>query len=262
MKTIRNFLVGLCALCTISCSIIRPGQVGMKQRLGKLDRTPLAQGAYFFNPFTTTVKRINTRTVEALNDLDVPTHEGLMVKAEIALLYHVKPEAAPDVFVNYGANYQEVIVESNFRAVVRHVTAKYMARELFAVDRKKIENEITDEISTSVWTKGFVVDAVLLKSITMPPQIFQAVENKLKSEQEALQMEFIIAKQKKEAERMQIEAEAIKKYNAKVSESLSDLLVKWNGVQVLKGLVTSPNAKVIITDGKTPMIINDQPKQP
>ena len=104
--------------------------------------------------------------------------------------------------------------------------------------------------------KGFSVDAVLLKEITMPPQIFQAVENKLKSEQESLQMEYIISKQKKEAERMQIEAEAIKKYNATISESLNDLLVKWNSVQVLKALVTSPNSKVIITDGKSPMIVN------
>jgi prohibitin 1 len=259
MKTIRNLSVGLSAMFLTSCAIIRPGQIGMKQSLGKLDKTPLNQGAYFFNPFTTTIKKINTRTVEAYNELDVPTHEGLTVKAEIALLYHVKKEAAAEVFVNYGLNYQDVIVESNFHAVVRHVTAKYLAKELFAVDRKKIETEITDEISTGVWDKGFVVDAVLLKSITMPPQIFQAVENKLKSEQEALQMDFVIAKQRKEAERMQIEAEAIKKYNATINESLSDILVKWSGVQVLKGLVTSPNSKVIITDGKSPMIINDQP---
>jgi prohibitin 1 len=84
------------------------------------------------------------------------------------------------------------------------------AKELFAVDRKKIEKEIFNELVAGIADKGFVVDAVLLKSITMPPQIFQAVENKLKSEQESLQMEFVISEQRKEAERMQIEAEAIK----------------------------------------------------
>jgi regulator of protease activity HflC (stomatin/prohibitin superfamily) len=258
MKMTNCLAAGLCALLLSSCAIIRPGEVGMKQKLGKLQTGSLNQGAYFFNPFTTTVKKIPTRTVEAYNELDVPTKEGLTVKAEIALLYHVKPESASLVYVNYGMNYQEVIVESNFRAVVRHISASYLAKELFAVDRKKIEKEIYDEISVSIWDKGFVVDAVLLKGITMPPQIFQAVENKLKAEQESLQMEFIITKQKREAERMQIEAEAIKNYNKTVSESLSDLLVKWNGVQVLKGLVTSPNSKVIITDGKSPMIISDK----
>jgi regulator of protease activity HflC (stomatin/prohibitin superfamily) len=241
-----------------SCAIVRPGEVGIKQTLGKIKSDHLTQGAYSFNPFVTTIKKIPTRTVEAFNALDVPTKEGLTVKSEIALLYHVNPEAARDVYTKYGMNYQEVIVESNFRAVARHVCGLYYAKELFAVDRKKIEKEIFDETVAGISDKGFIVGAVLLKSITMPPQIFQAVENKLKAEQEALQMEFVINKQKKESERMQIEAEAINNYNKKISESLSEMLVKWNGVQVLKGLVTSPNAKVIITDGKSPMIITDK----
>jgi len=243
-----------------SCAIVivRPGEVGIKQRLGRLENTSMKPGPYVFNPFVATIKKVVIRTVEAYNSLDVPTKEGLTVKAEIALLYHVKPEAASDVYVKYGTNYQEVIVESNFRAVVRHITASYLAKELFSVDRKKIEKEIHDEITASIWDKGFVVDAVLLKSIIMPPQIFQAVENKLKAEQESFQMDFVISKQKKEAERMQIEAEAIKNYNKTVSESLSELMIRWNSIQIMKNLVTSPNAKVIITDGKSPMIINDK----
>ncbi len=258
MKT-SGWLIGLLigSLCS-ACTIIRPGEVGIKQKLGKIHGDHLAAGPYWFNPLTTTVFKIPTRTVEAFNTLDVPTKEGLTVTSEIALLYHVMPETSREVYTKYGMNYQEVIVESNFRAVVRHICGTYYAKELFAVDRKKIEKEIYDEISGSILEKGFVTDAVLLKSITMPPQIFQAVENKLKAEQESLQMEFIISKQRKEAERMQIEAEAIKDYNHTVSESLTEMMVKWNSIQVLKGLVLSPNSKVIITDGKSPMIISDK----
>jgi regulator of protease activity HflC (stomatin/prohibitin superfamily) len=259
MKTIQMLVLGTAMSgLTISCAIVRPGEVGIKQTLGKIKSDHLAQGAYVFNPFVTTVKKIPTRTVEAYNELDVPTKEGLTVKSEISLLYHVKPEAARDVYTKYGMNYQEVIVETNFRSVARHICGLYYAKELFAVDRKKIEKEIFDELNAGISDKGFALDAVLLKSITMPPQIFQAVENKLKSEQESLQMEYVISKQKKEAERMQIEAEAIKNYNKTVSESLSEMMIKWNSVQVLKGLVTSTNSKVIITDGKSPMIVNDK----
>lgn len=258
MKTIRMMVWAFVAFSVGSCAIVRPGEVGIKQRMGKIKGDYLVQGPYGFNPFITTVKKIPTRTVEAFNVLDVPTKEGLTVKAEIALLYHVRPDAAKKVYVNYGMDYQEVIVESNFRAVVRHICGLYYAKELFAVDRKKIEKEIFDEIKDGITEKGFEVDAVLLKSITMPPQIFQAVENKLKAEQESLQMEFIISKQKKEAERMQIEAEAIKNYNRTVAESLSEILVKYTGVQVMKELVKSDNAKVIITNGNSPMILNDK----
>jgi len=256
IQTLRGSVLLL--LLLQSCAIVRPGEVGIKQKLGKIKSDHLAQGAHGFNPFTSTIKKIPTRTVEAFNQLDVPTKEGLTVKSEIALLYHVKAEAARDVYTKYGMNYQEVIVESNFRAVARHVCGTYLAKDLFAVDRKKIEGEIFKEVADGITDKGFIVDAVLLKSITMPPQIFQAVENKLKAEQEALQMDFIIAKQKKEADRMNIEAEAIKNYNRTISESLSDMLVRWNGVQVLKELVTSNNAKVIVTDGKSPVILDDK----
>jgi regulator of protease activity HflC (stomatin/prohibitin superfamily) len=255
MKTTILMLL-LCLLS--SCAIVRPGEVGLKQKLGRLQKESLNQGPHGFNPFIARIIKVKTRTVEAFNVLDVPTKEGLTVKSEIALLYHVKPEAAASVYINYGVNYQEIIVESNFRAVVRHVSGMYVAKDLFAVDRKKIEKEIHDEIVAGISEKGFEVDAVLLKSITMPPQIFQAVENKLKAEQETMQMEFVISKQKKEAERMQIEAEAIKNYNRTISESLSDLMIKWNSVQVMKELVTSPNSKIIVTDGKSPLILNDK----
>jgi prohibitin 1 len=258
METFHRFSGLVIAILLAGCATVRPGEVGIKQKLGKIKSDHLSQGPYFFNPFTTRVFKIPVRTVEAFNTLDVPTREGLTVKSEIALLYHVKAEAAREVYTKYGMNYQEVIVEANFRAVVRHICGMYYAKELFAVDRKKIEKEIFDEISASIWDKGFVTDAVLLKSITMPPQIFQAVENKLKAEQESLQMEFVINKQKKEAERMQIEAEAIRNYNKTISESLSEIMVKWSSVQVLKELVTSPNSKVIVTDGKSPIILNDK----
>src|SRR6185436_5351152 len=118
MKTIQKLFLSstICAF-TFSCAIVRPGEVGIKQKLGKIKSDHLEQGAYAFNPFTTTIKKIPTRTVEAYNELNVPTKEGLTVESEISLLYHVKPEAARDVYTKYGMNYQEVIVETNFRSV-------------------------------------------------------------------------------------------------------------------------------------------------
>ena len=141
MNLPKYLLIGILPIVS-SCAIVRPGEVGIKQQLGRIERVSLPQGAYTFNPFITTIIKIPIRTVEALNALDVPTKEGLTVKAEIALLYHVNPESSTHVYTSYGLNYQEVIVESNFRAVVRHITGTYLAKELFAIDRKRIEKEI------------------------------------------------------------------------------------------------------------------------
>src|SRR5579859_4748053 len=103
MKTIQKlFLSGVACVVVSSCAIVRPGEVGIKQKLGKITSDHLPQGAYVFDPFTTTVKKIQTRTVEAYNELDVPTKEGLTVKSEISLLYHVRPDAAREVYTKYG----------------------------------------------------------------------------------------------------------------------------------------------------------------
>lgn len=86
------------------CAIIRPGEIGIKQTLGKIKGKPIVQGVKWYNPFSSRIVRINVRTVECFNTLPLPTKEGLSVNTEISLLYHVKPEAANDVYLKFGPN--------------------------------------------------------------------------------------------------------------------------------------------------------------
>ena len=96
---------------------------------------------------------------------------------------------------------------------------------------------------------------MLLKDIILPAQLVQAIENKVNAEQSVLQMEFVVEKQKKEAERLVIEAEGIKKAQTIINESLTDRLLQYNNIQMLKSLANSSNAKVIVTDSKTPQLM-------
>jgi regulator of protease activity HflC (stomatin/prohibitin superfamily) len=162
------------------------------------------------------------------------------------------------IYENYGLNYQKVIVESNFIATARQVSARYDAKELYAVDRKKVEHVMVDELTSDIGDKGFVIDAVLLKEISLPTAMTQAIQSKASAEQSALQMEFVIQKAVKEAERLSIEAEGIKKAQNIINSSLTETLLKYNYIEMLKGLSTSPNSKVIITDGKLPVMLNDK----
>ncbi|MCB9233756.1 MAG: prohibitin family protein [Bacteroidia bacterium] len=240
------------------CTIIRPGQVALKQRLGKLRDQPLAAGPHVFDPFITRILKINVRTVEIFETLPLPTREGLSVDAQIILLYHVKPESAREVYINYGTNYENVFVQSNFLATSREVSARYYAKELYAIEREKVEKVIADELRAHIGDKGFSVDAVLLKDIILPDAMSQAIQNKVNAEQAALQMDFVIDKQRKEAERVYIEAQGIKRAQNTIDSSLTTTILQYNQIQALKGLMVSPNAKVIISDGKLPVIIGEQ----
>jgi prohibitin 1 len=252
MKKINLFFAGVMvafALSMTSCAIVRPGEVGIVQKFGVIKGEPIKQGSKWFNPTTSRVVKINVRTVESFNNLPLPTKEGLSVNTEISLLYHVNPAYAKDVYTRFGRNYEEVMVLSNFRATAREVSARYFAKELYATERIKIEKAVADELSSHIAQYGFVVDAVLLKDIDLPAQLVQAIENKVNAEQAVLQMEFVVERQKKEAERLVIEAEGIKKAQTIINESLTEKLLQYNNIQMLKSLVNSPNSKVIVTDG-------------
>jgi prohibitin 1 len=201
--------------------------------------------------------KINTRTVEIFNVLPLPTKEGLSVEAEISLLYHVDPEKVQYVYTHFGKKYEEVMVLSNFRATAREISARYNAKELYATERLKIEKAIFDELVSHIQDHGFIIDAVLLKDIDLPLQMMQAIENKVTAEQAALQMEFVIEKQKKEAERLIIEATAIKQAQDIINSSLTEKQLQYNQIEAIKGLMNSSNAKVIVTNtNSSPVLIN------
>jgi prohibitin 1 len=254
MKKKPTFYALFICLMAASCTIIRPGEVGLKQKMGKLRKKPFTGGAVYYNPFVTKVITINVRTVEIYENLPLPTKEGLSVDAQIILLYHVKPESAKEVYTNFGTNYEKVFVVSNFLATAREVSSRYFAKELYAIEREKVEKVIADELSAHIGSRGFAIDAVLLKDIILPPALSQAIMDKVNAEQATLQMEFAISKQKKEAERLIIEAHGIKVAQTIIDSSLSTRMLQYKNLEIMKGLITSPNAKVIITDGKTPII--------
>ncbi len=254
MKNYYQFYFALILLFIVSCTVIRPGEVGIKQKLGKMKNITYNAGAIVFDPFTTKVITINIRTVEIYETLPLPTKEGLSVDAQITLLYHVNPTSAKQVYTNFGTNYEKVIVLSNFLATAREVSSRYFAKELYAIEREKVEKVIAEELSQHISAKGFVVDAVLLKDIILPPALSHAILDKVNAEQAALQMEFLIAKQKKEAERLIIEAKGIKIAQTIIDSSLTAKMLQYKNLEIMKGLITSPNAKVIITDGKSPIL--------
>lgn len=254
MKKTISIGCAVIIMAATSCRVIRPGEIGIKQTLGKMHGGSRQPGSVGFFPFTTRVIKINTRTVECFQTLPLPTKEGLSVNAEISLLYHIRPDEASNVYQKFGTNYQEVMVLSNFRATAREISARYSAKELYAIARQDVEKVIANELKSHIEQHGFVVDAVLLKDVVLPPQIMASIESKVQAEQDALKMDFVIDKQKKEAERMRIEAEGIKAANDILSQSITDKILENNRIKMYEALMRSGNSKVIITNGTGPLL--------
>lgn len=239
-----------------SCSVIRQGEVGIKRRIGKLSPAVYHSGAVTFNPFTTKIIKISTQTENVEVNLDLPSKEGLTIKTQISILYHVKPEMAPYILQNIGLDYKRTVILSVFRSAASDVTARFMAKEMHTSQRSVIESEIKELMRKQLEHRGFEVEAVLLKSVTLPEGLSSAIQQRMEAEQQAQQMEFILERERKEAERKVIEAEGLRNAQKIISEGLNEFFIKWKSLEVFKELSKSPNTKIIVTDGKSPLLID------
>ncbi|MEM7039737.1 MAG: prohibitin family protein, partial [Bacteroidota bacterium] len=170
------------------CVVVRPGEVGVKSTFGKLKDKVYSPGLTVVNPFVSTITRIPTRTVNREVKLNLPSREGLNVSSEISILYHIEPAKAPDVIRTVGSNYEEVLILSVFRSAAADICARFYAKDMHSGKRGEIEAKIQTHMDSLLADRGFIIESVLLKSISLPPGLYTAIEDKLEAEQEAQRM--------------------------------------------------------------------------
>lgn len=238
------------------CAVVRPGEVGVKSTLGKLKDKVYKPGITTVNPFVSRMIRIPTRTVNREVKLNLPSKEGLNVSSEISILYHIQPEKATEVVRTVGSNYEEVLILSVFRSAAADICAQFFAKDMHSGKRGEIEGMIRMQMDSILADRGFVIESILLKSISLPPGLYTAIEDKLEAEQEAQRMQFVLQRERQEAERKKIEAEGVRDAQKVLADGLSAPIIKWRSLEVLEKLAASPNAKLILTDGKAPVLID------
>ncbi|PIE86740.1 MAG: spfh domain, band 7 family protein [Bacteroidetes bacterium] len=248
--------VAAAALFLTSCATINPGEVGVKVKRGVLDKKIYTSGQVPIGPYAQLIK-VPVRTVNKEVKLNLPSKEGLNVKAEISILYHIESADVPQIIEEIGTNYEEVVILSVFRSASADICAQFYAKDMHSGKRGEIEKEILNKMTSLIGDRGFTIEAVLMKSISLPPGLYAAIEDKLEAEQESQRMEFILQKERQEAQRKIIEAQGTADAQKILADGLNQRTIEWKSLEVLNELSKSPNTKVIITDGKTPFIVND-----
>jgi regulator of protease activity HflC (stomatin/prohibitin superfamily) len=259
MKTKLAILVLAGTVLLSGCAIVRQDEIGVKRKLGKLDQKVIQPGPVGFNPLIATVIKLPVRTINVEISSNLPSKEGLNVAAIISILYRIEPNKAPLILQNIGVNYEEVVITSVFRSAAADVCSRFFAKDMHSAERATIEREITEHMVNLLEARGLVVEAVLLKNIQLPPGLARAVEEKLEAEQDAQRMEFLLDREKREAQRKMIEAEGIRDAQKILSEGLNDRVIKWQSIEAFRELGRSQNAKIIITDGNAPLLIDSKP---
>jgi len=239
----------------VSCAVIRPGEVGMRQNMGDLSDKIYTQGAVFFNPFTSKVVKASIQTNDLELALNLPSKEGLSVNSQISILYRLDKNRVPSIIQTYGLSY-EGIISNVFRSASADVCSRFFAKDMHSGMRAKIEEDIKIQMESILGAQGIIIESVLMKSIQLPDGLSKSIERKLQAEQEAMRMEFVLQQERLEAERIIIEATGTRDAQNILSQGLTREIIELRSIEAFMELSKSNNSKVIITDGKTPFLIS------
>jgi regulator of protease activity HflC (stomatin/prohibitin superfamily) len=226
-------------------TVVPAGNVGVVDFFGTVSDNTLKAGINFVNPLARVVK-FSVKTQEIKEVMDVPSKEGMTVSLEISALFHLNPDKAAEVYKTVGENYVEIILEPQFRSVARGVTAGYEAKALYTSEREMLAQLLLKDLEKLVEPRGVTVESTPLRRIGLPPGLTASIEAKLQAEQQSQQMQFVLTKEKQEADRKRIEAQGISDFQNIVARGISEQLLRWKGIEATEKIAQSPNSKVII----------------
>ncbi len=223
------------------------------------DQPALGEGFHFIMPWNK-VDIYNVRQQNMfIKDMEVLSSNGLEIKLDVSILYQPKISKLGFLHKKKGENYDQVVIIPEIRSAARSVVGRYTPEQLYSSKRDVIQKEIFEEIKGKAEKQFVQINDVLVRDVTLPPTIKQAIERKLGQEQEFLEYEFRLQKAKKEAEKQRIEAKGKADANRILSASLTDKILRDKGIEATLKLAESPNTKIVIVGGKDglPLILGN-----
>lgn len=255
---------------SINCFIqVDAGEVGVKKLFGKVQPDVLESGLHFINPLYEVEKmdvKTQNYTMSGIHDegqkqgddaIRVLTADGLEVTIDLTVLYRIIPTDAPRLVRETGVDYEYKIVRPITRTRIRDNAVYYEAVALYSSKRDEFQNRIFNGIENDFKKRGLLLENLLVRNITLPAAVKNTIEQKIQAEQEAQKMQFVLQKEKQEADRKRIEAQGIADYQHIISESLTDKQLQYEQIKAYKEMALSQNAKVIVMGkGGAPVILD------
>ncbi len=268
---IVGFVFIVLGIITSSVKQVEPGEVGVKILFGNIQKDVMSSGLHFINPLLE-IKMIDIKTqnytMSGINDegnkigddaIKVLTSDGLEVTIDLTVLYRVIGADAPKLLRETGNDYRDKIVRPITRTMIRDNAVYYQAVDLFGNKRDEFQQRIYKSLDNNFKTRGLMLEQLLVRNITLPNSVKSAIESKINAEQDAKKMEFVLQKEKQEAERKRVEAQGIADYQRIINTGLTSQQLQYEQIKAMKELALSNNAKVIVMGkGNTPIIIDSK----
>lgn len=213
---------------------------------------PLGEGFHVVAPWNK-VYIYEVRQQELFEKMKVLSSNGLEIQIDASAWYEPVYNDLGNLHKSLGENYLQRVIQPAIRSAARSVVGRYTPEQLYSSKRDAIQDEIFTETKKILDKQYVQLNEVLVRDVTLPNTIKDAIERKLKQEQESLEYEFRLVTAAKEAEKVIIEAKGKADANKILSASLTDKILKDKGIEATIKLAESPNSKVVIVGGKDGM---------
>lgn len=250
---------------------IDAGKVGVKSLYGSVQSDVLESGLHLINPLLdVTDFDIQTQNYTMSADhsegaqegddaIRVLSNDGLEVVIDLTVLYKISAMDAPKIFKQIGVNYTDKIVRPVTRTRIRDNAVYYDAVALYSTKRNEFQLRIFKSIEEDFKARGLILEQLLIRNINLPASVKTTIESKINAEQDAQKMQFVLQKEKQEAERKRVEAQGIADYQRIISTGLTDKQLQYEQIKAQKEIATSPNTKIIFMGkGSAPVILSDK----
>lgn len=198
------------------------------------------------------------QVTERKESLTVLSSDGATIRMEVSILFRPDVEKIDKLQVEYGRTYYDEIVAPTIRAIARSVAGTYKPEEIYSTKREELSARLRDGLTEEMASMYISIQNVLVRDVTIPAKISEAINFKLAADQEAQKMQFTIQKERLEAERKRIEAKGIADFQKIVAAGITSSYLKWKGIEATLKIAESPNTKVVIIgndSGEMPIIL-------
>ncbi|QHI35041.1 hypothetical protein IMCC3317_03870 [Kordia antarctica] len=257
-------IIGLIILIVKSAVTIKSGEAGVLYKTFDagvvIDEAPLGEGFHIIAPWNK-VFIYEVRQQELFEQMKVLSSNGLEIQIDASAWYEPVYSELGRLHQNLGENYLDRVIKPSIRSAARSVVGRYTPEQLYSSKRDAIQDEIFTETKKILEKQYVQLNEVLVRDVTLPNTIKDAIERKLKQEQESLEYEFRLVTAAKEAEKVIIEAQGKADANRILSASLTDKILQDKGIEATIKLSESPNTKVIVIgSGQSglPLILGNQ----
>lgn len=223
------------------------------------DQPPLGEGFHLVAPWNKVII-YEVRQQEVFEPMQVLSSNGLEIKLDASAWFQPIYSDLGKLHQEKGQNYLERIIQPAIRSAARSVVGRYTPEQLYSSKRDVIQEEIFEETKKLLGNQYIQLNKILVRDVTLPATIKNAIERKLGQEQESLEYEFKLVKAAKEAEKQRIEAQGKADANRILSASLTDKILTDKGIEATLRLAESPNTKVIVIgsgDSGLPIILGN-----